>query len=382
VAERVTLGDRMLAIGVADDDAEAVMWGRLWRFDAFCQLGRLDDAEAELVPAGGAAARLRTPVARWHHVRSQAAIALARGHFTQALDLAWTALNLVEATGGPVVVQISVSVLATVAGMTGDDQEVLGQYGDYLRNPPDMVAAMVGGWHLDCGRPAEARRFYLPDQVHEVIGGMRMLSMLASLARMAAAFDDQPTAAKAYRKLLPYSDLVVCGGAGVVTLHGTVHGALGVAAACAGRLDEAVRHLRRAIEANDQAGLRPYAIIARLDLAHTLAKRRRPGDEAEAAALAASVVAMAEELAMKPVLRDARALSTLLSGHTAGPLSKREQEIAVLVGQGLTNKQIAATVHISVRTVETHVRNVLAKLGLTTRTQMAVWATKPPPDSV
>jgi len=43
------------------------------------------------------------------------------------------------------------------------------------------------------------------------------------------------------------------------------------------------------------------------------------------------------------------------------------------VSQGLTNRQIAALVHISERTAETHVRNILAKLGFSSRAQIAVW---------
>ncbi|MCP2242570.1 ATP-binding protein [Lentzea aerocolonigenes] len=54
-------------------------------------------------------------------------------------------------------------------------------------------------------------------------------------------------------------------------------------------------------------------------------------------------------------------------------LTPREQEVAELVAQGLTNKQIAARLVISQRTAEGHVENILAKLGLTTRTQVATW---------
>ena len=55
-------------------------------------------------------------------------------------------------------------------------------------------------------------------------------------------------------------------------------------------------------------------------------------------------------------------------------LSGREQEVARLVADGLANKTIAAQLHLSVRTVESHIRHVLTKLGLSNRTQLATWA--------
>lgn len=58
---------------------------------------------------------------------------------------------------------------------------------------------------------------------------------------------------------------------------------------------------------------------------------------------------------------------------TPSGLSLREGEVAQLVAQGLSNKEIAARMHLSVRTVESHVRNVLARLALSNRTQLATW---------
>jgi non-specific serine/threonine protein kinase len=55
-------------------------------------------------------------------------------------------------------------------------------------------------------------------------------------------------------------------------------------------------------------------------------------------------------------------------------LSAREAEVARMVADGLANKAIAARLHLSVRTVEVHVRHTLAKLGLENRTQLATWA--------
>ncbi|WP_063044351.1 protein kinase domain-containing protein [Nocardia pseudovaccinii] len=54
-------------------------------------------------------------------------------------------------------------------------------------------------------------------------------------------------------------------------------------------------------------------------------------------------------------------------------LTKREREIANLVAQGLTNKQIAAKLVISRRTAEGHIEHILTKLGFTSRAQIAAW---------
>lgn len=55
-------------------------------------------------------------------------------------------------------------------------------------------------------------------------------------------------------------------------------------------------------------------------------------------------------------------------------LTERELEVVRLVADGLTNHQIARRLGVSERTARTHVSNILAKLGLTSRTQAAMWA--------
>jgi predicted ATPase/DNA-binding NarL/FixJ family response regulator len=57
----------------------------------------------------------------------------------------------------------------------------------------------------------------------------------------------------------------------------------------------------------------------------------------------------------------------------SGPLGRREAEVARLVADGLSNKQIGARLFISERTVENHVRNILNKLGFNSRAQIAGW---------
>jgi predicted ATPase/DNA-binding CsgD family transcriptional regulator len=70
----------------------------------------------------------------------------------------------------------------------------------------------------------------------------------------------------------------------------------------------------------------------------------------------------------------------LMADAMAGPtdpdavLSPREREVAALVGDGLTNREIGTTLFISPRTVETHVDHIKTKLGLATRAQVVAWA--------
>lgn len=57
-------------------------------------------------------------------------------------------------------------------------------------------------------------------------------------------------------------------------------------------------------------------------------------------------------------------------------LTAQEQRILVLVGQGLTNRQIAEEMYLAEKTIKNYVSSLLAKLGLSSRTQAAIFATK------
>jgi len=64
------------------------------------------------------------------------------------------------------------------------------------------------------------------------------------------------------------------------------------------------------------------------------------------------------------------------SGDGAGTLTARELDVLRLLGEGYANKAIAAELGITERTTRTHVSSILAKLGLSSRTQAALWATR------
>jgi DNA-binding NarL/FixJ family response regulator len=101
--------------------------------------------------------------------------------------------------------------------------------------------------------------------------------------------------------------------------------------------------------------------------------------DADADEVAAAVrAAHRGELKLDPVIA-----RRLMSSLRAAPrhdlteeLTARELEVLRLVGAGRANKEIAAELLISERTARTHVSNILGKLGLSSRTQAALWAVR------
>ncbi|HEX9923258.1 MAG TPA: response regulator transcription factor [Anaerolineae bacterium] len=100
------------------------------------------------------------------------------------------------------------------------------------------------------------------------------------------------------------------------------------------------------------------------------------------AELSRAIIAVGRgELVLPPSIA-ARALATMARGETVTsdglvePLSEREIEVLRLLAQGLTNKDMAQTLILSVRTVEAHLRNIFGKLGVSSRTEAALWATR------
>jgi DNA-binding NarL/FixJ family response regulator len=82
-------------------------------------------------------------------------------------------------------------------------------------------------------------------------------------------------------------------------------------------------------------------------------------------------------LAMVACLHKIDRLAAQVAGRAdAEGLTRREREVAELVAEGLTNREIATRLFVSPRTAENHVQHVLTKLGLSNRSQIAAWASR------
>ncbi len=91
--------------------------------------------------------------------------------------------------------------------------------------------------------------------------------------------------------------------------------------------------------------------------------------------VAAGEVSLPRRLALQLVTRMARQ-SPPRENALPEPLSKREREVLTLLAQGLSNKEIAQRLYLSVRTVEGHLANVYGKLNVHSRTEAALYAVR------
>jgi DNA-binding NarL/FixJ family response regulator len=155
---------------------------------------------------------------------------------------------------------------------------------------------------------------------------------------------------------------------------GPVELTLGRGAAALGNLDLAVADLAVAADQADRAGAHGFVAEALFHLATALLARGGPDDRDRAVSAARAADRLARALGMAAYVDRTGALVTHLGGTRAAALSPREAEVARLVAQGLTNRQIAERLVISERTAKNHVQHILTKLGFTTRSQIAAWS--------
>jgi ATP/maltotriose-dependent transcriptional regulator MalT len=175
----------------------------------------------------------------------------------------------------------------------------------------------------------------------------------------------------------------------VATRYGTrgpraaAHVARGELALARGQISEAVQRLRYGVEEWTR-GDAPYeAATARMLLAQACERAGHRDDAQRELGTARAIfgrIGAAWELERVDRLFSEVRRSDQRHAHRSpdaaeyGGLTPRQRQVATLVARGLTNPQIADELTISRLTAETHVRNILTALGVSTRAQIAVWA--------
>jgi DNA-binding CsgD family transcriptional regulator len=121
-----------------------------------------------------------------------------------------------------------------------------------------------------------------------------------------------------------------------------------------------------------EAGLlRGRALLAARRLAAGRTQLQSVAAEAGAARAAGLANAAARELRRTGTRISRRAAAAGAASHGKASLSAREREIAELAAEGRTNKEVAATLFLSEKTIENNLSRIYAKLGLRSRTELA-----------
>ena len=360
------------------------VWEPLWRIDALLELGRIREAVAT-VPALRAYVReLGVPIVRWHLARVEAVLAQAVGRFADALIHAEHARALFavheDQLGAEAMYLGFRGGLEMHAGWTDEtsarwDAIDLDQAPSFLGELPLLGPAVA---HLGTGRVEQSAALYrrlspaegwaAPAASNDSIW-LHMYAMRILLASRLGMLDDLPPMLEAVSKL---RGAHVASGGGAIAYEGPVELWLGIGVRALHDWDAADRELATAAENANVSGTPGFEVHAQVERADALMARARADDLTEARRLLDAARPTAVALGMPAWVSRIDELAVALPTDR-GPLSPRELEVAGLVAEGHTNKEIAGALFVSERTAQNHVQHILTKLALSNRTQIANW---------
>jgi DNA-binding NarL/FixJ family response regulator len=378
--ELLQLGTRALELAAMTGQPLAAVLAHVWRIDAAYQLANLHAVDAEIVQLAQLASSTRLPLARWHLLRQQASRAALAGQLALARDRSEAARKLAVRLQDPSGAGLSYSFAVWLAVARGDAAEIPADFFDTAAAAPPIpvVRAGLAMALYAVGRTDEARAVYetLRQLPANAAGDIRTFGTFTQLMNLIVAFRDTETAQTCYDLLSSHGADAGIIGTGLVVVYGSPHWPLGRLADLLGRTEQALGHFTRAVTLNTRFGARPLVVLTRLDWAAALSRRGVGDDLAQARELARQAAVEARRLDMPGPADRAEGLACELEQAIAAgdPLTRREREISELVADGLTNRAIADRLVLSERTVEGHIRSILAKLQLTNRTELAAWA--------
>jgi DNA-binding CsgD family transcriptional regulator len=360
VGETDRLASRICDLSQTGRRPDAELWGRNWQIDCALVTGDRAGFEAGRDRLADLAGRLGWPVAHWHRLRAEATAALIDGRFADAANASAEARDLAARSqdeSAPFLWLVFASALAwhtgdtahwpaDLAGMQARSAGIpiaMAQIGRLAREADDRTVGESCLAQLTLvlpGLPSDSRRTYI-----QLVTG-----------EIALWLGDLDTVRDCYRRTAGYAGRFANS---TTVSHGAIDRILGEFAAGLGEMPAAEEHLAAAVQMEERLGSPPFLAQARIAYARVVSKR----DDRAARRLGEQALVTARRLGMPALATEATALGR-------DPLTVRERQIAGLVADGLANRVIAERLVLSERTIETHVRNLLGKLGLASRAEL------------
>lgn len=378
-AERARLAEEMVAVADRAANSRAAMWGHLWAVDTLVEQGELSAAATRLERFSRAADEVGGPVSAWLLDRCTACIAHGRGDLATAASASRRAYDRMRTLEPEAAHGAYLAMQCAISHHWGATED-----GVALAEAPYSSPALFVSMRRT-GRAfllARADKLEAAAVEYELAGPpatwafppFYVLPGLVVGALAAAALRRHDDVRALLARIEPFRGQHVVGGAGVVIYLGPVELHLGTLALELGHLDEAVEALGTAVRLTEQGGAVGFLAEARHHLATALAARNRRGDAERAATLATASRRTIRALELNALSTASAALADRVAARGAQTvLSVREEEVAALVSEGLTNRQIAERLLISERTAQNHVQHILTKLGFSSRSQIASW---------
>jgi DNA-binding CsgD family transcriptional regulator/tetratricopeptide (TPR) repeat protein len=341
--EAVAHAERALRLGRAAGRLHPTLLPALGA--AHCMRGRLGEA-AKVLDDGVEAARLVgiTQSMAWM-LRNRALLSAVAGDLAAALEMAEEALELTQRLDESVLSSWAAMAVARASVMAGQSRravDVLGGSEEALRPIPGAWRAMgleaLATAYADLGRGDEAARAAAAAEAHAVALGLPMAMAWAHRAAAAVALHAGDPRAAAERALASAAAAEEVGAVIEAALSRIVAGR---ALAAAGDEDHAATEIERAAATFEACGAVSHRDAAEQEL-------RRLG---------------------RRVIRRTR--SGAVDAHGLAALTERELQVTGLVVDRKTNPEIAADLFLSHKTVETHLRNIFRKVGVSSRVELA-----------
>ena len=363
--DRLALARRAVALGLTVGDRETQAWGRLWSMDVHAANGRRVELLGELAALTVLAEQLG-PTWQSRVLLVRASQALLDGRFDDVLRLAEDASRIGGEHSDAAFLRLPFAFEA--ARHQGTSKCLLDAVRKQVEHLPFAartrlcVALKSAGLRADAADEWRALAAYVAEVP---VAAPEFLMVTADAADVCAWLGDEANAAKLYTTLLPYEHQHVIAHAHA-PYQGPVGLSLGRLARVLGDLTAADKHLRSTLAKAEEVHALPSKAYVLAELAAAEPTRSRARREHAHGALE-----LARRLGMVPLVDQLDAL--LGSGEGDPVLTPREAEVTALVAQGMSNPAIARHFTLSERTVENHISRILAKLGLTSRTALAIW---------
>jgi DNA-binding CsgD family transcriptional regulator len=382
----LALASEALEAAMRSGNAEVAYMARVRRVACRLELGDLAAVEDEILHLGQADALVGRRDTALGVIGLRAAMALMRGELDAAARLSAEANS--RMSGADTTERESQMAFLSVQVFTlRREQGLLKELGPVLTHFM-RTASATSVWgpglavlYVELDQPDKARAEFerlATRDFNDLPRDGRWATCLAYLAEVCAALNDARRAAMLYRLLLPYDGRALVLGGGFVC-SGSSGRHLGMLAAAMSDWLASERHFQDALAMNTRIGALLPLAHTRHDYAAMLLARGAPGDRERAMALLRSSLAGAQEMGARAL--EQRTGARLQELETAPPtsageddLTPREAEVLGLISIGRTNADIATALAISLNTVATHVRSILAKTGCSNRTEAAAHA--------